>query len=46
VLPRALRDAVYDVIAARRYDWFGRQDQCRVPTPALQDRFLEPTAPR
>ena len=46
VLPRALRDAVYDVIAARRYDWFGRQDQCRVPTPALKDRFLEPTAPR
>ncbi len=46
VVPRTLRDAVYDAVAARRYDWFGRRDQCRVPTPELQDRFLETTTPR
>lgn len=40
VLPRALRDAVYDWVAANRYRWFGRRDQCRIPTPELKDRFL------
>lgn len=41
VVPRPFRDWVYDVIATHRYDWFGRRDQCRVPTPELQDRFIE-----
>jgi len=41
VVPRPLRDAVYNVIAANRYDWFGQRDQCRMPTPGLRDRFLD-----
>ena len=41
VVPRAIRDAVYDIIAARRYKWFGRRDACMVPSPDLQRRFLE-----
>lgn len=41
IVPRALRDAVYNWIARHRYDWFGRREQCRLPTPALKDRFLE-----
>lgn len=41
IVPRPLRDWVYDAIAAQRYDWFGRRDRCRVPTPDLQDRFIE-----
>jgi len=41
VIPRPLRDAVYNVIAANRYDWFGQRDQCRMPTPGLRDRFLD-----
>jgi predicted DCC family thiol-disulfide oxidoreductase YuxK len=40
-VPRPLRDAVYDWVAARRYRWFGRREKCRVPTLALKDRFLE-----
>ena len=40
VLPRRLRNAVYDVVAARRYGWFGRKDQCMMPTPELRSRFL------
>lgn len=40
VVPRFLRDRVYDVIAARRYRWFGRRDVCMVPTPELRNRFL------
>lgn len=41
VVPRFVRDRVYDFIAARRYRWFGRREACMVPTPELQRRFLE-----
>ena len=40
-LPRPLRDTVYDWVASHRYDWFGTQEACRLPTPALRRRFLE-----
>lgn len=40
VVPRPLRDVVYDWIARHRYDWFGQRDQCRIPTPELRSRFL------
>jgi predicted DCC family thiol-disulfide oxidoreductase YuxK len=42
IVPRVIRDAVYDFIAARRYRWFGRRDVCMIPTPELRSRFLEP----
>jgi len=48
VLPRFLRDPVYDFVSKRRYRWFGKKDACMVPTPALRTRFLdanEPPAP-
>jgi len=41
VVPRPLRDRVYDVIAANRYEWFGKRDECRLPTPEVRARFLE-----
>ena len=41
VVPRFIRDRVYDAVAARRYRWFGRRDVCMVPTPELQKRFLK-----
>lgn len=40
VVPRFLRDAVYDLFARNRYRWFGRRDTCRVPTPEERGRFL------
>lgn len=40
-VPRPLRDWIYDVVARKRYAWFGRRDACMVPTPALRARFLE-----
>ena len=39
-VPRRLRDAIYDFVAARRYDWFGKQEQCMMPTPEIRSRFL------
>jgi predicted DCC family thiol-disulfide oxidoreductase YuxK len=40
ILPRPLRDWLYDVIARNRYRWFGRTDVCMVPTPEVRSRFL------
>ncbi len=41
VVPAFLRDRVYDFVARNRYDWFGRLDYCPLPTPELNDRFLD-----
>lgn len=40
IVPRFIRDWMYNRIANNRYRWFGRQDQCMIPTPALKARFL------
>jgi len=40
VVPRPLRDSVYDLIAHHRYGWFGKRDTCMVPTLELRSRFL------
>ncbi len=39
-IPRGVRDAVYDLVARNRYRWFGKKDQCMIPTPELQKKFL------
>ncbi|RAW01669.1 thiol-disulfide oxidoreductase DCC family protein [Pseudochryseolinea flava] len=39
-VPRPLRDFVYTLIANNRYTWFGKKDQCMIPTPATKARFL------
>jgi predicted DCC family thiol-disulfide oxidoreductase YuxK len=40
IVPRPLRDSVYDWVARNRYRWFGRRDACMVPAPDVLDRFL------
>jgi predicted DCC family thiol-disulfide oxidoreductase YuxK len=40
VLPRFLRDALYRFLAHHRYRWFGKTDECRLPTAELRTRFL------
>jgi predicted DCC family thiol-disulfide oxidoreductase YuxK len=40
VLPAFIRDIVYNIIAKNRYRWFGRMDQCMMPTSELRARFL------
>ena len=40
VVPPVLRDWLYDLVARNRYRWFGRREECMVPTPALRARFL------
>lgn len=41
VVPKFIRDFVYDTIAKNRYKWFGRTETCMVPTAELQSRFLD-----
>lgn len=41
VLPQGVTDFFYNIIAKNRYRWFGRQDQCMVPTKDLSLRFIE-----
>ncbi len=41
VIPRPARDFIYNVIARRRYGWFGKRTECRVPEPGIKERFLE-----
>jgi predicted DCC family thiol-disulfide oxidoreductase YuxK len=40
IIPTPFRDAIYDFIAKNRYKWFGKKEQCMVPTAELRDRFL------
>jgi predicted DCC family thiol-disulfide oxidoreductase YuxK len=41
VIPRPMRNWIYDVVAHNRYRWFGRTEACMIPTPELRSRFLE-----
>ncbi|KAE8023409.1 hypothetical protein FH972_009103 [Carpinus fangiana] len=42
VVPTPLRDAVYDHVAKRRYDWFGKSEDCLVlQEKELLERFID-----
>lgn len=40
IIPRPLRNLVYRFIARNRYRWFGRRNECMIPTPEQRNRFL------
>lgn len=40
IVPRPLRDAVYNFVARNRYRWFGRREACMLPRPEWEGRFL------
>jgi predicted DCC family thiol-disulfide oxidoreductase YuxK len=41
VVPRPLRDYLYDLFARNRYRLFGKYDTCLLPPPAVRSRFLD-----
>jgi predicted DCC family thiol-disulfide oxidoreductase YuxK len=41
IVPKFLRDTVYDFIGNRRYRWFGKLDQCWIPPQPVQHRFID-----
>ena len=40
VIPVPARNAVYDYVARHRYQWFGKMESCRMPTPEEAERML------
>lgn len=40
IVPPFIRDRVYDWISRNRYKWFGKREECWIPTPELKKRFL------
>lgn len=40
ILPRAVADFIYNIIARNRLKWFGRQELCYLPSAEDKSRFL------
>ncbi|MBX3234912.1 MAG: DUF393 domain-containing protein [Nitrospiraceae bacterium] len=40
IVPRSLRDVLYDLVARHRYRLMGKAQSCRVPTAEEQHRFV------
>ncbi len=40
LIPKGLRNIVYDFVARNRYRWYGKKDHCMIPTPELTAKFL------
>jgi predicted DCC family thiol-disulfide oxidoreductase YuxK len=40
VFPKGFRDFVYHFISRNRYRWFGRKNECMVPTAEVKELFL------
>ncbi|MCL6660210.1 thiol-disulfide oxidoreductase DCC family protein [Paenibacillus polymyxa] len=40
IVPKFIRNAVYNLVARNRYRWFGKDEACMLPTPEIKDRFL------
>jgi len=40
IIPRPVRDFIYRWIARNRYHWFGRKNECLVPSPDIKSRLL------
>lgn len=41
LVPKILRDPIYDIVARNRIRWFGRLDACLVPSTETKDRFID-----
>jgi predicted DCC family thiol-disulfide oxidoreductase YuxK len=40
LMPRSIRDVLYDVIARHRYEWFGKTDCCKLIPDDLRQSML------
>ena len=41
IFPLKFRDWIYDLVAKKRYSWFGIRESCMVPTPDIRQKFLD-----
>ena len=40
IIPRFLSDGVYMLISRNRYKWFGKKEECMIPTAEVKNKFL------
>ena len=40
IVPAFIRNWVYDYIAKNRYKWYGKRDECMIPTKELKEKFV------
>ena len=40
IVPRVIRDGIYDFIARNRYRWFGKKTECMIPSDQDNARFI------
>ena len=40
IVPKFIRDGIYNWIAKNRYRWFGKKEECMIPTPEIKAKFL------
>lgn len=41
IVPKFIRNPIYDWIARNRYKWFGKKEVCWIPKPEWKTRFLD-----
>ncbi|MBS1667696.1 MAG: thiol-disulfide oxidoreductase DCC family protein [Bacteroidetes bacterium] len=41
IVPKPMRDAFYNLIAKKRYQWFGKKQECWLPSKTWESRFLD-----
>jgi predicted DCC family thiol-disulfide oxidoreductase YuxK len=41
IIPPLIRNAVYNLVAKNRYQWFGKKEECWIPTKELNSLFLD-----
>lgn len=40
LVPEYIRDFYYEIIARNRYKWWGKENECMIPTPEVKNKFL------
>jgi predicted DCC family thiol-disulfide oxidoreductase YuxK len=40
IVPAFLRDPLYNLLAKYRYQWFGKADNCMIPTAEVKAKFI------
>jgi predicted DCC family thiol-disulfide oxidoreductase YuxK len=41
IVPKFIRDGIYNLIAKNRYKWFGKKESCMIPNKDIINRFIE-----
>lgn len=40
IIPKFIRNGIYNWVAKNRYKWFGKKETCMIPTPEVRARFI------